>query len=83
LGEDRLQHGFGTSCGEQRMVNTPPRQYQIRLDVVWLKIRHFVKYLSGIEASGKEVQDVADTNPHSADAGSSATLLRVDGDTVE
>jgi hypothetical protein len=39
--------------------------------------------LGGIKAGGKEIKNVADANPHAANAGAFAALRRIDGDSVQ
>ena len=46
------------------------------------EIGHLVEDLFGRQAGGEEVQDVSHPNPHAANARTTATLLRIDGDPI-
>ena len=47
-----------------------------------LEVRHLIEDLFSRQASGEEVEDVGDTNPHTANARTSSALLRIDGDPI-
>jgi hypothetical protein len=70
------------SCHQYRMIHVPSSMAQSRLDIVHLEIRKFLQDLVGIQAGGKEIEDVNNPNAHTANARAPAALLRVDRDSV-
>jgi hypothetical protein len=59
------------------MIDLTTGKSQTGLDVRRLKIRQFVNDLFGAEAVRKKIKDIANANPHPADARASAALLRI------
>jgi hypothetical protein len=62
------------------MVNLPGCIGQGGLQVFRFQIREVREDLLAALASGKELKDVLHTDPHAADAGPAAALIRVVGD---
>jgi hypothetical protein len=64
------------------MIEVARRESQARLQVVRLEIRHFVEDLGGSQACREEVENVAHTNSHPADARPAPALLGVYRDSI-
>ena len=64
------------------MVEAPAGEAQARLDVVGLEIRQLGQHLVGRQSGREEVQDIAHTDSHAADARTTTALFRIDGDAI-
>ena len=60
----------------------PSGRRETGLQILRFKIRHFIEDLRGRQSSREEIEDIAHANAHSANAGSTAALLRIDGDSM-
>ena len=65
------------------MIDATARKPQTRLEVIGLQVGHLFENLRRFETGREEVQNIAHTNAHPADARTSAALFWIDGDTVE
>jgi hypothetical protein len=64
------------------MIQPTAREPQARANVFELEIWHLLDDLLGRETVGQEIQNIADPDPHTTNAGTPATLLRVYRDAI-
>jgi len=62
------------------MVQSSTGVAEASLDVLSFKVWEFLKHLLLSEAGGKQVEDIDNPNPHPPNAGATAALLRIHGD---
>jgi hypothetical protein len=62
------------------MVNATTGKPDRGIDVFGFKVGHFIKDLLRRESSQEQIQNISDADAHAANAGASATLVRVEGD---
>jgi hypothetical protein len=64
------------------MINPPAREPQARPNILDLQVREFAQYLLGRKAARQEIKNIGHADTHPTDAGPSATLLRIDRDSL-
>ena len=82
MGVDEKAHG--RSAGEEhRVVGLRGRVVETGEDVRRLQIGEVLENFGLRNASGKEIEHVFDANAHTADAGTSTALTRIEGNAVD
>jgi hypothetical protein len=82
LGVDEKAHG-GSASEEHRVVRLGGGVVEAGLDISGLQIGEVFEDFGLRDASGEEIEHVLDANAHAADAGTAATLMGTEGDTVD
>jgi len=65
------------------MINTPTRIHVTRFQVISLKVRHLVKDLHSGQSCCEQIQNIADTNAHSTNAGTPTALFWIYRDSIQ